>query len=201
MKVLIFASLIALVAAAGANAAAVKGQRILKGSAHKKMKGNKGCKREACVSSFQEFKAELGQDKSSAEINICPGATITFEQNLFVYSDTTTTTQVPFDLKLLCCDCNCVLDTADYLLGFGSTFQPISAMKLTIRGIKLTSSIPSVFFMTYLQENSYYQDVEGECSNTIDLASIAFPFFGWDGYYGFSVSSGSAVNVPVWGNN
>jgi len=200
MKVLIFASLIALVAAAGANAAAVKGQRILKKSAQKKKKGNKGCSKEACVSTFQEFKTEIGKDKSSAEINICPGATITFDEDLFVYSDTTITPQVPFDLKLLCCDCNCVLDTAGYFFGFGNTFEPLSAMKLTMSGIKLQSSVVTFAFFVYLQENSYYQEVAGGCPNTIDLASLTEPFYGIDGYY-TSVSSGSAAKGPgKWGN-
>jgi len=193
MKVLIFASLIALVAAAGANAAAVKGQRILKKSAQKKKKGNKGCSKEACVSTFQGFKTEIGKDKSSAEINICPGATITFEEDLYVYSDTTDTIQDPFDLKLLCCDCNCVLDTAGYVLWFGKPYvitddanwnpfgELLSAMKLTMRGIKVMSSVPlSTFsFMVYLPENSYYQEVVGGCPNTIDLASIPIPFYGY----------------------
>mmetsp|Transcript_18213 Transcript_18213/g.25908 ORF Transcript_18213/g.25908 Transcript_18213/m.25908 type:complete len:82 (+) Transcript_18213:40-285(+) len=54
----------------------------------------------------------IGQDRSSAEIYICAGTTISFDKPLYMYSNSVLPPQPPFDLKLLCCDCNCVLDAA-----------------------------------------------------------------------------------------
>ena len=146
------------------------------------------CAAEKCVKNFREFEEALGKDKLSAEIYICAGATIKFDHILTVYSTTTTTTQPPFDLKLLCCDCNCVLDAKDatgvevFAIAFDNDnyIGPLSGMKLTMSGITLQNA-PSwsggFAFFIYLQEGSFYQEI-GECSDTIDLSGMIHPLLG-----------------------
>lgn len=156
----------------------------------KKSSKNDGnsCALESCVRNFREFEAALGKDRSSAEIYICAGATIKFDHILTVYSITTTTTQPPFDLKLLCCDCNCVLDAKDatgaevFAIAFDNDnyIGPLSGMKLTMSGITLQNApfwSDGFAFFFYLQEDSVYQEI-GECSDTIDLSGMIHPFLG-----------------------
>ena len=136
------------------------------------------CAAGTCVSNFEEFAAALGQDKSAAEIHICAGATISFERTLHAYS-TTVTGRAPFELQLLCCDCNCVLDAGGVVAGLGDAIRfEWSGLKLSMNGIRLQNApFAETNFFVYLAENSVYKAV-GNCPNTIDLAKMVSPFLG-----------------------
>lgn len=140
------------------------------------------CATGTCVSNFGQLKAALGQDRSSAEIYICAGSTILFNYTLYVYSDATKKPQAPFELKLWCCDCNCVLDGATefgalWFTKQTSPYSPLSGMKLTMNGIRLQGAGS---FFSYLKDDSEYKEI-GSCPNSIDLSTVApFPFAGYE---------------------
>ena len=146
------------------------------------------CAQGNCVSNFQEFQDALGQDKSSAEINICAGTTINFSKPLYIYSNSIGPPQPPFDLKLLCCDCNCVLNavgasgTENYnAITFGNEqVGLVSGMKLDMNGIRLEHAPDDGGFFFYIRDESIYKRV-GSCPNSFDLSTIKIPFTGMPG--------------------
>ena len=104
-----------------------------------------------------------------------------------MYSNSVLPPQPPFDLKLLCCDCNCVLDAAgasgtdNYnAITFGSKEQGlVSGMKLSMSGIRLehapNNDEGGYFF--YIRDQSIYKRV-GRCPSSFDLSTVKTPVTG-----------------------